>query len=134
MYEKGFSSLNQKGYDFFEYFKAVQAAGSDNPATYKMAFTMGKGMDENISKDSLVNQADYYLGKIEETHKSYVQQGQERKNTLTSQKSSEKSKLTTDVGNILQQIEALKAQKEQKESQLAMIDSKYDPQNIRNRL
>lgn len=37
VYDKGFEKLNQPGYDFFEYYKAVVKAGVNNPQVYGMA-------------------------------------------------------------------------------------------------
>ena len=34
MYESGFESLNLPGYDFYEFFKAIKAVGSNDPNVY----------------------------------------------------------------------------------------------------
>ena len=39
LYQKGFDSLNQPGYDFYEFYQAVMQAGPTNPQIYAMAFT-----------------------------------------------------------------------------------------------
>ncbi len=53
-YQAGFDSLNQNGYDFYEFYQAVTSAGADNPQVVQMAFTMAKSMDKSITKDKLL--------------------------------------------------------------------------------
>ena len=64
LYEQGFDSLNQDGYDFYEFFKAVIEAGANNPAIYSMALTMAKAMDSKVSKESLLSQSQFYITEI----------------------------------------------------------------------
>ena len=42
MYEAGFESLNQPGYDFYEFFKAIKAVNNNDASVYKMAFTIAR--------------------------------------------------------------------------------------------
>ena len=63
MYEEGFVKLNQPGYDFYEFYRAVTKGGVDNPQVYEMALEMGTAMDSDVSKQALTSQADFYISK-----------------------------------------------------------------------
>ncbi len=71
VYEKGFDSLNQDGYDFFELYKSVMAVGADNPQSYQMAFAMGKSIKPDLSKSFLLEKAKVYVSEIEKVHAKY---------------------------------------------------------------
>ena len=74
MYESGFDSLNKPGYDFYEFFKAIKAVGSNDASVYKMALSMAQGVDSKVTKSKLLTQADYYIKEIEKVHKNYENQ------------------------------------------------------------
>ena len=59
VYNKGFESLNQSGFDFFEMYKSVMAVGPTNPQSYQMAFTMGKTIKSDLSKTFLLEKSIY---------------------------------------------------------------------------
>src|SRR6187549_3881419 len=61
VYEKGLESINMPGYDFYDFYLAVKAAGAQNEAVYKMAFQMGKTMDSSITSLKLSSDAEYYI-------------------------------------------------------------------------
>lgn len=128
MYEKGFNSLNQEGYDFFEFFQAIVEAGMDNAQVYNMGMTMAKAMDKSISKDRLISQSQHYINELTKVHENYVKSGNNKKVELTSQKDLENRHLQ-------QELEALKIQRDEInrqintcETKLSQIDSKYQPQ------
>ncbi len=128
MYEKGFESLNQSGYDFYEFFQAIMSSGSaNNPQMYQMAMTMGMGMDKTMTKPKLMSQADFYINEINKVYNHYVSSGNAKKQELVNQKNSETQSLTSELSNLKQQLEALTNQIKSKEGQLAMIDNKYQP-------
>lgn len=125
MYEKGFDNLNQDGYDFYEYFKAVVQVGVNNPEMYKMAFTMAKTMEPNVSKTSLIDQSKFYVNEITTVHKHYVQTGESKRTEMLRLKGSEESTLQQEVLDIGAEIQRLTSLKSQKEGELSTIDSKY---------
>jgi hypothetical protein len=127
VYEKGFNKLNQPGYDFFEYFKSVVKGGIDNPKIYEMALEMGRAMDSNVSKDSLLNQADYYISELSKVHSGFKNDGQSKINELTSKKNEETTSLVSDINSLTQQLESIQRQIESKKTSLAQIDNKYQP-------
>lgn len=127
IYKNGFDSLNQNGYDFYEFYQAVVNGGLGNPQIYNMAFAMGLAMDKSISKDKLIQQADYYLNEIKKVYNENVAKGSERRNSLESQKMSEYHALSSELELMKQQMEALKIQIQDKENKLSVIDNKYAP-------
>ena len=128
IYQNGFDSLNQAGYDFYEFYQSVKQIGIDNPQIYVMAFTMGQTMDKSITKDKLFQQANFYIDEINKVYNDYVMRGSEKKAQITAQKSAESQNLTNELALMEQQMEALKVQIEDRRNKLNMVDSKYNPQ------
>lgn len=127
VYEKGFDSLNQPGYDFYEFFQAVMNAGVDNPQIYQMAFMMGSGMDKTITKEKLVEQSNFYVAEINKVYNEYVSKGNTKKQETIDQKTSENQSLVGELDLMRQQMEALKTQIADREMKLQAIDGKYGP-------
>ena len=127
MYEAGFDSLNQPGYDFYEFFKTVIAGGIENPAIYGMAFGMGSVMDKTITKDKLLVQSDYYITEINKVYNDYVAKGNSKKQEVINQKNHENESLVGELNLMKQQLEQLQIQIADRENKLSVIDSKYGP-------
>jgi len=127
MYEKGFDNLNQDGYDFFEYFQGIMAAGVGNAAAYKMALTMASSMDVSITKESLLTQSQFYINEINKVYNEYVSNGNAKKNEIIKAKGQEEQTLTGELSEIDKQIAKLKLEKSSKQSKLSAIDSTYQP-------
>jgi len=76
MYEEGFEGLNQPGVDFYEFLQSVIGAdtNAESPSAFNMAFGMIKNMGKDITKSTLITQADFYVSEIEKVyriHKKY---------------------------------------------------------------
>lgn len=131
MYEAGFESLNQPGYDFYEFFKAIKAVGSNDPAVYKMAFTMAQSVDAKVSKSVLLTQADYYIKEIEKVHKQYHTQGNNKKTQIVSAQKAQKDNLTSEISDLERQLLEIQTQISHKKNQLESIDNESgDVSNI----
>jgi uncharacterized protein YlxW (UPF0749 family) len=128
VYQKGFDSLNQPGFDFYEFYQSVASGGIDNPAVYAMAFQMASAMDKTVTKTSLTQQADFYIGEIQKVYEDFVTKGQTKKQEVESLKVNENQSLTNELNVMTQQLEALKAQIDDRARKLSAIDSKYNPQ------
>lgn len=126
IYQNGFDSLNQPGYDFYEYYKSV-SHDIANAAIYPMAFTMGSAMDKTITKDKLLQQSDYYLSEIIKVYNDYVTKGNAKKQELITQKDNENKSLVGDLELLKQQLEAIKVQIQDRENKLSAIGTKYEP-------
>jgi len=93
-----------------------------------MAFQMASAMDKSISKSSLTQQADFYLGEIQKVYEDFVTKGQTKRQEVESLKINENQSLTNELNDMRNQLEALKTQIEDRTRKLSAIDSKYNPQ------
>ena len=126
-YDSTFNKLNQPGYNFFTYYKAVNKSGVDNPQVYEMAFDLGQSMDSTITKALLLSQADYYSNELNKTHDTLAKDGQTKSNALINSKNSEATSLVTDLNLLKQQLQNIQSQITEKQNTLAQIDNKYQP-------
>jgi len=128
VYRNGFDSLNQDGYDFYEYYQAIQSAGADNAQVYPMAFAMAKSMDKSLSKDKLIQQSEFYVSEITKQYNNYIASGNAKRQQLLDNKGHENQSLSSDLDLMKQQMEQLKIQIQDRENKLKSVDSKYAPQ------
>jgi hypothetical protein len=128
LYEKGFDSLNQAGFDFYEFFQSVSQGGMTNPQVYAMAYAMGTAMEKTISKEKLISQADFYIAEISKVYDENVSKGNSKKEGLMKQKESENQTLANELSMFQQQLEALQIQIADRQNKLHAIDGKYQPQ------
>jgi hypothetical protein len=128
LYENGFNSLNQDGFDFYEFFQSVSQGGMTNPQVYAMAYAMGTAMDKTISKEKLTAQADFYISEITKVYDENVAKGNGKKENLLKQKESENQTLANELTMFQQQLEALQIQIADRQNKLHAIDGKYQPQ------
>jgi DNA-binding protein H-NS len=143
VYEKGIDSINMPGYDFYEFYKAISSVGNAGAETYSMAFQMARSMDNSISSQKLVTDAEFYISKINEVHSQYTMQGQQKINEIDSRRNEEKNKLmaeiehaTKQVNQLRNQLQALESEINQKRISLTGVDARYSPQesSIREKL
>ena len=127
LYEDGFESLNQPGIEFFEYFKSVVGGGVDSPTSYTMAFNMLNGMGAGLTKDTLINQSQFYLAEIDKVHKGFSANGIQKRSDTEASRNQESDKLNQDIALLKQQIEGLQNTVQTKGLELSGIDSKYNP-------
>lgn len=142
-YESGLDGINMPGYDFYEFYKAVSAGGSHSPQAYQMAFEMARAFDKSLTTRKLLQDAEFYISKINEVHGQYVTQGQQKLKSLADQRSAEQRSLQQEADNATQRISQLKAELQQLESlirekqqALASIQQQNQPQEeaIREKL
>lgn len=124
MYESGFDSLNQPGYDFYEFFKAIKAVGSGEPQVYKMAFTMASSVDPKVSKNKLLEEADFYIQEIEKVHQQYEVQGSNKKAEIQSTQKTRKDNLTSEISALEKKLMEIQNQISTKKTELQSIDVK----------
>jgi DNA-binding transcriptional MerR regulator len=143
VYEKGLDSINMPGYDFYEFYKAVSTAGHPSEQMYNMAFQMAKTMDGTISVQKLLQDAEFYISKINEVHSNYNSQGQNKLGSINAEKSNQKAKLSSEVDQITAKLTELRAEIQrldaevlQKRDVLAKIDGNYlaEENNVRSTL
>lgn len=122
VYNKGFESLNQSGFDFFEMYKSVLAVGPTNPQSYQMAFTMGKTINPELTKPFLLEKASFYISEIEKVYAKYDATGNSKNKDLNSTITTQKSNLSKSIADLESQIANLQTDLATKKAELARID------------
>ena len=122
VYNKGFEGLNSEGFDFFEMYKSVMAVGPTNPQSYQMAFTMGKTIKSDLSKEFLLEKSKFYISEIEKVYSKYDATGNSKNKDLTDTISTQKNNLTKYISDLETQIAKLQSELETKKAELARID------------
>jgi hypothetical protein len=122
VYQKGFDGLNNDGFDFFELYKSVNAVGVTNPQSYQMAFTMGKTIKPDLTKDFLLEKSKYYISEIEKVYAKYHETGTSRSKELHANITNQKNGLTKNISDLEAQISKLQAELEAKKFELSKID------------
>jgi hypothetical protein len=143
IYENGLDSINMPGYDFYEFYKAVSSTIHGNEQIYQMAYQMAKTLDKTITGYKLLNDAEFYISKINEVHSQYVTQGQQKLNEFQEKKNGDKHALQTAIDAAGSRITQLRAELQQletdisnKRNQLSKIEESFYPQekSIREKL
>lgn len=125
-YEKGFDSLNLSDFDFFELYKSVLAVGVTNPQSYQMAFTMGKSIKPDLTKEYLLEKSKFYIEEINKVHTKYDATGNVKRQDLTGLVQKEKESLTVSINDLEARILQMQQELQEKKSLLANIDSKNE--------
>lgn len=143
VYESGLDSINMPGYDFYEFYKSVSSTGNSGEAIYQMAFQMAKTLDSTITPSKLLQDAEFYISKINEVHGQYVNKGQLKLTALQEKKNAERTKLQNDIDSASQRMNQLRAELQQLEADvsqkravLGKLEDQYFPQEkaIREKL
>ncbi|RZJ48690.1 MAG: hypothetical protein EOO44_20245 [Flavobacterium sp.] len=124
VYNKGFESLNVDGFDFFELYKSVLAVGVTNPQSYQMAFTMGKTIKSDLSKEFLLEKSGFYISEIEKVYAKYDAVGKTKKSELDNSITKEKYNLSKSISDLEAKIIELQKELETKKMELQKIDPK----------
>jgi uncharacterized small protein (DUF1192 family) len=123
IYDKGFESLNASGFDFFELYKSVVAVGISNPQSYQMAFTMGKTIQPDLTKQFLLEKANFYVTEIEKVYAKYDTIGKTKKTDLENNLTKEKYNLSKSIEELNTKIFELQKELETKKAEFLKMDS-----------
>ncbi|KIX21220.1 hypothetical protein SY27_10725 [Flavobacterium sp. 316] len=126
VYEKGFESLNLNDFDFFEMYKSVAIVGITNPQSYQMAFTMGKSIKPDLSKEYLLEKSKFYIDEINKVFAKYDSTGNIKKKDLNNLVLKEKETLTNTITDLENKILQMQQELQEKKTLLANIDSKNE--------
>jgi uncharacterized small protein (DUF1192 family) len=122
VYNRGFEGLNHEGFDFFELYKSVMAVGPTNPQSYQMAFTMGKTIKSDLSKELLIEKSKFYITEIEKVYAKYDATGNSKNKDLNNTITTQKSNLSKNIADLESQIAKLQSELESRKAELAKID------------
>lgn len=125
-YQNGFISLNREGYDFFEYYQSILSVSGSTSDSYKMAFTLGKSLNPNITPESLASDASYYISEIDKVYNQFQAAGQGKAFQQETEKAKAKVSLTNQIEAKKAEIASLQTQLESLTSQLGSVDSSFD--------
>jgi hypothetical protein len=125
VYQKGFDSLNQDNFDFFELYKSVLAVGINNPQSYQMSYMMGKSIKPDLTKEFLLDKAKFYITEIEKVHTKYDSTGNAKKRELVDQQNRENANLTKSISDLEIKIVELQRELEAKKLELNKLDANY---------
>jgi hypothetical protein len=135
VYEAGFNSLNIEGFDFFEMYKSVVSVGVSNPQSYHMAFTMGKTLKGDLTKEFLIEKSKFYISEIENVHKKYDEIGKSKNHDLEMAVTRDKVNLTKNISDLENKIAELQTELEKNKLELSQIDvnslSHYNEINLK---
>lgn len=143
VYESGLESINMPGYDFYEFYRAISGTGQTGEHTFQLAYQMARSMDKTITVQKLLQDAEFYISKINEVHGQYVGQGQARLRALDEKKGQEKGQLQSEIdqgitrmAQLKAELQRLDAEVKQQQAQLTRIDEGFVPQEqaIRSKL
>lgn len=123
MYEDGFTSLNKPGYDFYEFFKAIDSVGSHDAQVYKMALTMANTVDHNVTKEMLLTHADYYVFEINKVHDQYEAQGLAKKKEIQENSVQNKSRLSGEIKALEKELAHIQGKIADKNKELKSLDT-----------
>lgn len=123
VYEKGFESLNSSGFDFFELYKSVAVVGISNPQSYQMAFTMGKTIRPDLTKQFILEKANFYVTEIEKVYAKYDTIGKTKKLDLENNLTKEKYNLSKSIEELNTKILQLQSELETKKTDFQKLDS-----------
>ncbi len=123
VYNRGFEGLNTEGFDFFELYKSVMAVGTTNPQSYQMAFTMGKTIKSDLTKELLIEKSKFYVTEIEKVYAKYDATGNSKNKDLNNTITTQKSNLTKNIADLEGQIAKLQTELESRKVELAKIDN-----------
>lgn len=128
VYEKGFDSLNQSGFDFYEMYKSVISVGATNPQSYQMAFTLGKTISPEITKPFLLEKSKFYTDEIEKVYAKYDATGNSRKKELSDAIAKEKDGLSKNIKDLESKITQLQYDLNKCKEELEKVDFKNKEQ------
>lgn len=123
VYEKGFDGLNSEGFDFFELYKSVIAVGANNPQSYQMAFAMGKSLRPELTKQFVLEKAQFYIAEIEKVYQNYDVIGNSKQKEILGAINHKKETLNNEINNLKNEIARLQNELQAKTTELQNIDS-----------
>ncbi|MCB9260993.1 MAG: hypothetical protein H6607_01280 [Flavobacteriales bacterium] len=126
VYENGFNTLNLSDFDFFELYKSVMATGVNSQQSYQMAFTIGQSIKPDLTKEFLLDKANYYIIEIEKVHTQYQQTGNSKKMELDSTLGAEKSTLSNRIKELEKQISQLQQELDSSKARLEKMDDQNE--------
>jgi uncharacterized membrane protein len=97
--------------------------GVTNQQSYQMAFTMGKALNPNLSKEFLIEKAKFYVDEIEKVYAKYDSTGNAKRTTLNDSIAKEREGIAQSIKNLESQITQLQYELKRKQEEFEKIDA-----------
>lgn len=125
-YKNGWASGNKPGIDFYEFHNEVVKT-DDSEAVYKVLFSAYKNLNNALTPETLINDANEYIALITKEYQKYITEGEDKKKEILQQKETDKSTLGYEVAELETKVRELQKVINEKKTELSEIDSKFQP-------
>lgn len=125
---------NQVGFDFLEFTESLfEEKHNPGPEVYKTVFRIAQRIDKTLTPARLLDSALSYKNLVENTAESEIGKGETKKGGLLAEKETERNNLDNNlkdtknrIQQLMKQIQELQNMEVDLNSQLMLIDNKYD--------
>jgi uncharacterized protein (DUF3084 family) len=133
-FRKLLEEKNQPGFDFYEFsMMLLRSSAAPTPDQFQTAFEGAKLMNPQCSPSVLLESANFYKKELQVAFQNTIQAGEQKKQTLVSDKAKEQQQLQQEVGQLdtkiqqlRQQLATLEESRQVKVGDLQNIDSRYE--------
>jgi len=127
---------NQPGFDFLEFTETLfEETQTPNADVFKTVFRIAQKIDKSLTPERLLESSKFYRDLVQQTAESEVSKGESKKQSLLSDKDTEKRNLENNlkdtklkIEQLNKQIQDLHKQEIILSNQLSEIDQKYNNQ------
>lgn len=129
---------NQSGFDFLEFTETLfEETQNPNAVVFKTVFRIAQKIDKSLTPERLLESAKFYRDLVQQTADSEISKGESKKQSLLSDKDTEKRNLENSLKDTRAKIEQLNKQIQDLQrqdiivsNQLSEIDQKYNSQFV----
>lgn len=129
---------NQSGFDFLEFTETLfEETQNPNADVFKTVFRIAQKIDKSLTPERLLESAKFYRDLVQQAADSEVSKGDAKKQSLLSDKDTEKRNMETNlkdtkakIEQLSKQIQDLQKQEITVSNQLSEIDHKYSSQFV----
>jgi hypothetical protein len=127
---------NQPGFDFLEFTESLfEEKQNPTPEVYKTVFIIAQKIDKSLNPAKVLESSMFYKSLVQRTAETEINKGITKKQSLQSEKDTEKTTLENNLKNtrtkiqqLTRQIQELQNQDITLNNQLSAIDQKYEGQ------
>jgi hypothetical protein len=133
-FEEYFEKINKPGYDFFEFYKAVNQFEDVN--SYKTAFSVVSSFDSTISKDNLLKDHEYYINNVNLTVEQLKEQSSSRISQLVEEKDTKTKEINDKIDDCYKKLVSLQNEYDLLVKSKPDLLNKYDTEitQVENRM
>jgi hypothetical protein len=129
---------NQPGFDFLEFTETLfEETQTPNAEVFKTVFRIAQKIDKSLTPEHLLDSSKFYRNLVQQTADAEISKGESKKQSLFSDKDTEKRNLENSlkdtkakIDQLNKQIQDLQKQEITISNQLSEIDQKYNSQFV----